>query len=61
VEAELEPWSTAAVLVWEITWAGSLASAIRPSGGDLITTGRIPIHALIVAVEEDREAAAAGV
>ena len=60
VGADLEPGSTAAVLVWENTWAGPLASAIRRSGGELISTGRIPIQALIAAVEEDREAAAAG-
>ncbi len=60
VGAELEPGSTAAVLVWENTWAGPLASAIRHSGGQLISTGRIPTQALIAAVEEDREAAEAG-
>jgi hypothetical protein len=60
VGAELEPGSTAAVLVWENTWAGPLGSAIRHSGGELISTGRIPTQALIAAVEEDREAAEAG-
>jgi Family of unknown function (DUF6325) len=60
VGADLEPGSTAAVLVWENTWAGPLASAIRHSGGQLISTGRIPTQALIAAVEEDREAAEAG-
>jgi hypothetical protein len=60
VGADLEPGSTAAVLVWENTWAGPLASAIRHSGGELISTGRIPTQALIAAVEEDREAAEAG-
>lgn len=60
VGAELEPGSTAGVLVWENTWAGPLASAIRHSGGELISTGRIPTQALIAAAEEDREAAAAG-
>jgi Family of unknown function (DUF6325) len=60
VGAELEPGSTAGVLVWENTWAGPLASAIRHSGGQLISTGRIPTQALIAAAEEDREAAAAG-
>jgi len=57
---DLEPGSAAAVLVWENTWAGPLASAIRHSGGELISTGRIPTQALIAAVEEDREAAEAG-
>lgn len=60
VGAELEPGSTAAVLVWENTWAAPMASAIRRSGGELISTGRIPIQALIAAAEEDREAAEAG-
>jgi hypothetical protein len=60
VGAELEPGSTAAVLVWENTWAGPLASAIRHSGGELIAGGRIPTQALIAAAEEDREAATAG-
>jgi Family of unknown function (DUF6325) len=59
VGADLEPGSAAAVLVWENTWAGPLASAIRHSGGDLISAGRIPTQALIAAVEEDREAAEA--
>jgi Family of unknown function (DUF6325) len=60
VGADLEPGSTAAVLVWENTWAGPFASSVRHSGGQLITTGRIPTQALIAAVEEDREAAEAG-
>jgi len=60
VGADLEPGSTAGVLVWENTWAGPLASAIRHSGGELISTGRIPNQALIAAAEEDREAAEAG-
>ena len=60
VGADLQPGSTAAVLVWENTWAGPLASAIRHSGGELISAGRIPTQALIAAAEEDREAAEAG-
>jgi hypothetical protein len=60
VGADLEPGSAAAVLVWENTWAGPLASAIRHSGGQLIATGHIPTQTLIAAAEEDREAAEAG-
>ena len=59
VGADLEPGSTAAVLVWENSWAGPLASAIRHAGGELIGNGRIPTQALIAAAEEDREAAEA--
>ena len=60
VGADLEPGSAAAVLVWENTWAGPFASAIRHSGGELIAMGRIPTQALIAAADEDREAAEAG-
>jgi hypothetical protein len=59
VGADLEPGSTAAVLVWENTWAGPFASAIRHSGGELIGIGHIPTQALIAAAEEDREEAGA--
>jgi uncharacterized protein DUF6325 len=52
----LEPGSAAAVLVWENTWAAPLGSAIRRSGGQLVTSGRIPTQALIAAVEADRQA-----
>ena len=51
----LEPGSAAAVLVWENTWAAPLGSAIRRSGGQLVTSGRIPTQALIAAVEADRQ------
>ena len=60
VGADLEAGSAAAVLVWENTWAGPLASAIRRSGGELVGMGRIPTQALIAAAAEDREAAEAG-
>ncbi len=44
----LEPNSSAALLVWEDTWAAPLADALRESGGILIEGGRIP-HDLIEA------------
>ena len=60
IGAFLEPGSAAAVLVWENTWAAPFGSAVRRSGGELVTTGRIPTQALIAAVEADRQAAAKG-
>jgi len=60
IGSDLEPGSTAAVLVWENTWAAPFAAAVRHSGGDLIGAGRIPTQALVAAIEEDREAAEAG-
>jgi hypothetical protein len=56
----LQPASAAAVLVYENTWAAPFASAIRRSGGELVSSGRIPTQALIAAVEADRESAADG-
>jgi Family of unknown function (DUF6325) len=49
----LEPGSAAAVLVWENTWAAPFGSAVRRSGGELLGNGRIPIQAMIAAVEAD--------
>jgi hypothetical protein len=60
VGASLEPGSAAAVLVWENMWAAPLGSAVRRSGGELVTSGRIPTQALIAAIEADRREAAQG-
>ena len=60
IGASLEPGSAAAVLVWENTWAAPFGSAIRRSGGQLVTSGRIPTQALVAAVEADRQAAGKG-
>ena len=49
----IEPGSSAAVLVWENTWAAPFASAVRRSGGQLVASGRIPIQALLAAIEAD--------
>src|SRR4051794_10969803 len=51
----LEPGSIAAVLVYENSWAGPLASSIRRSGGQLVASGRIPTQALLAAIEADAE------
>ena len=56
----LEPGSAAAVLVWENTWAAPFGSAVRRSGGELLTSGRIPTQAMVAAVEADRQAAMKG-
>ena len=49
--AALEPNSAAAVLVWENLWAAPVAVALRKSGGQLVASGRIPIQAIIGALE----------
>jgi hypothetical protein len=58
--AAMDPGSVAAVLVYENLWAAPFASAIRRAGGQLIANGRIPIQAIIAAVESDAALATAG-
>jgi len=53
--AAIEPGSSAGVLVWENTWAAPFASAVRRSGGQLVASGRIPIQALLAAIEADEK------
>src|SRR5215213_10312188 len=54
--AAIEPGSSAGVLIWENIWAAPFASPVRRSGGQLVASGRIPIQALLAAVEADEEA-----
>ena len=51
----VDPGSTAAVLVWENTWAAPFGSAVRRAGGQLVASGRIPVQALLAVIEEDDE------
>ena len=51
--AAMDPGTVAGVLVYENTWAAPFASAMRRAGGQLIANGRIPIQAIIAAVEAD--------
>ena len=53
--AAIEPGSSAGVLVWENTWAAPFASAVRRSGGQLVASGRIPIQAMLAAIEADEK------
>jgi hypothetical protein len=56
--AAVEPGSTAALLVWENRWAAPFGSAVRRAGGQLVASGRIPVQALLAAVEDaDRDEA----
>ena len=47
----LEPGTSAAVLVWENRWAAPVAVALRRSGGQLVASGRLPIQAIIAALD----------
>ncbi len=48
----LEPGTSAALLVYENVWAAPFASAVRRSGGQLVAGGRIPVQALVAALDE---------
>ena len=51
--AAMDPGSVAGVLVYENLWAAPFASAMRRAGGQLIANGRIPVQALIAAIDAD--------
>jgi hypothetical protein len=54
--AAVEPGCSAGVLLFENTWAAPFAAAMRRSGGELVAFGRIPINALMAALDtEDDE------
>ncbi len=53
--AAMDPGSTAGVIIYENLWAARFASAARRSGGQLIANGRIPIQAIIAAIEADEK------
>lgn len=47
----LEPGTSAALLVFENAWAAPFASAVRRSGGQLVASGRIPVQAVLAALD----------
>jgi uncharacterized membrane protein len=48
---ELEPNSSAALLVWEDVWAKRVAQAMRDAGGEVFDFGRLP-HEVVQAARE---------
>jgi hypothetical protein len=58
--AALDPGTSAALMVFENRWAAPFASALRRSGAQLVASGRIPVQAVLAALEATEEAEAAG-
>ena len=58
--AVMGPGSVAAVLVYENLWAAPFASAMRRAGGQLIADGRIPMQAILAAIQADEALEKAG-
>jgi len=47
----IESGSTAALLVYENRWAAPLATALRRSGAQLVAIERVPVQALLAALD----------
>lgn len=47
----LEAGTSAALLVFENSWAAPLAAALRRSGGQLVASGRIPVQDVLAALD----------
>lgn len=47
----LEPGTSAALLVFENTWAAPFVSVVRRSGGELVASGRIPAEEVLAALD----------
>lgn len=49
--AVLEPGTSAGMLVYENVWAAPFAAALRRGGGRLVAGGRIPVQAVLAALD----------
>jgi hypothetical protein len=47
----LAPGTSAAILLWENSWAAPVAAAVRRSGGQLIASGRVDVEALLESLD----------
>ncbi|MFF8694251.1 DUF6325 family protein [Streptomyces sp. NPDC015144] len=57
VGAVLEPGSSAGIVVYENTWAGPFAAALRRSGGRIVAGGRIPLQEVLASLDAAEAAA----
>ena len=47
----IEPGNSAGILVYENVWAAPFAAALRRGGAQLVASGRIPVQAILAALE----------
>jgi hypothetical protein len=47
----LEPNSSAGILVYENVWAAPFANALRRGGAQLVSSGRIPVQAILASLD----------
>ena len=51
----IEPGTAAAVLIYENRWAAPFARAVRKAGGQLVAFHRIPVQAMLAALDAAEE------
>jgi hypothetical protein len=51
VGAALEPGAMAGILIFENRWAAPFAVAVRKAGGQLLASGRLPVQAILAALD----------
>ncbi|MFG2723723.1 DUF6325 family protein [Streptomyces canus] len=49
--AALQPGNSAGVLIYENLWAAPFAAALRRGGAELVASGRIPVPAVLAALD----------
>ena len=54
----IEPGNSAGILVYENRWAAPFAAPLRRGGGQLVASGRIPVQALLAALDQAEAEAA---
>jgi hypothetical protein len=47
----IEPGSSLGILIYENVWAAPFAAALRRGGAQLVASGRIPVQAILAALE----------
>ena len=51
----VEPGNSGGVLVYENTWAALFAAVLRRGGAQPVASGRIPVNAILAALEADSD------
>jgi Family of unknown function (DUF6325) len=48
----IEPGNSAGILIYENVWAAPFAAALRRGGAQLVASGRIPVQAILAALDD---------
>jgi hypothetical protein len=56
----IEPGNSAGILIYENVWAAPFATALRRGGAQLVASGRIPVQAILAALDASETADTSG-